>query len=243
MKLFKAYSRTQSADGQNKKKFQWFVTNRKKPVASYEDFIWDYSELASIAQAYSASFLDELLTDYEAALLSEYLKINCKNALMLEEQELPLFFEGDLPFSSFLTSFKQTTESGFYPLFEQANYNLPFNICGFFWTEAPNEYYEPKIPELQNFDRKTKAQGQSATSTNYQNLQDSNNDFQEPENSIKESYEFLSRALTLVGNGNSVSKIQLEVISSYLVSQGYRVKNINSKVKSNSEQKNTVKVS
>jgi hypothetical protein len=226
MKLYKAYSRTQSADKKDKKKFQWFVNNRSRPVIPFEEAIWDYTKFTDTQKNTAEGLLNELFTEYEICSLNEYLISNCKTPVEAEEQILPLFINTELPLISFFNNFKQSYESGFYPLFEQSKYNLNFDVWGFYSTEIDNDYLPLDFEKLKFAIHQSKESKPILdTVSTYANQEKPEN--QTPE--LNYSKEFLSKALSLLGIGSGIQAGELQVICDYLTTQGYSVQKQKSK--------------
>ncbi|MDX1919931.1 MAG: hypothetical protein SFU25_04255 [Candidatus Caenarcaniphilales bacterium] len=203
MKLFKPYSSTQSPDGREKKVFQWFIVNRKQPLIDYRQAIWDYEILDGRQKLYAECSLDELFSEYELLTFKDFLLKNSKTEVKFNEQNLPLFFTGEKPYGSLISSYNQTRESGFYPVCQQASYNLPFQVWGFYSTESVNPserfIYEFNNHDLEAFEAERKKQ-----SVNY-------------------SVEFVSKALNLLGFYDLPSVHEIQTVCSYLNDEGYQI--------------------
>lgn len=125
-KLYGVTSVVKKYDNYKEVPFNWFVSDRKKPLIPYEKAIMNYVK----GDGYSEGAIDESFTKQEADQLVTYLQREHKEAILETN-----IVEEKLPIASNSMGFGATPVGGgdgFYMLEKEKNYNLPFKIWGYF---------------------------------------------------------------------------------------------------------------
>jgi len=104
----------------------WFVVDRNQPILAYEEAIEGYATLSNEIRTQMENYINEKFTLEEANQLNEYLKAR-NNILKIIELSLPF---GD--YRRGHKDIKAAKGTGFYKLYKNKYYNLPFKVSGFF---------------------------------------------------------------------------------------------------------------
>ncbi len=134
VKLYRACSVIDNYHGRDGVTFLWFVVNRDKPVAPYEELIANYQELEQHQDqeqgtlAYLEGYVNELLTEEEVEELKAYLESRHNTELKLEEVEIPVQDSNLCPLGAMPAGGGQD----FYMLSREEGYSLSVPIWAYY---------------------------------------------------------------------------------------------------------------
>ena len=118
----------------------WFMIDRKTPVGRYAALIRDYYRVDERARLYAEGAVDELFTAEEADALLAYLQQHHPDGSthVVTAASLPLGNGGGAG-AAMIAGYDAIAVGGpqdFYMLHKEADWNLPFNVYGYYDLEA-----------------------------------------------------------------------------------------------------------
>jgi hypothetical protein len=108
-------------------KINWFVLERKNPLAPYETSIQDYGQLDEKERIFPEVYVNEQFSREEAENLKKYLDRRPEVTTQIEEIELPVS-----PNASGCRRLPRGAGNDFYILHGEKSYSLPFKVEGYF---------------------------------------------------------------------------------------------------------------
>lgn len=143
-KLYKAFGIIKNLRFNSKQyekiEITWFVVDRPEIDLPYEKLVANFQHLPEEAKLRTKGFIKELITHSELIELKKIFENRKSFSLSYEEVLFPV--------SEIVQKMKDmpaTEESGFYHLYKEKNYTLPFKIDGYFRVNPADEKMAPDM--------------------------------------------------------------------------------------------------